>query len=125
MPLPSPHRYKRISSGHPRVIGLMCTLRFCSQRAAGRNSGQRYGVYLAHTKSSAPVSEPFVRRQVPYFRHGLGDEEILAVCKTLRSDWLTAGPQVKQFEADFAALVGAPFTIATASATAALHVALE
>ncbi len=65
------------------------------------------------------------RRQVPYFRHGIGEEEIQAVCETLRSDWLTAGPRVQQFEADFSAFVEAPFTIAVASCTAALRVALE
>jgi dTDP-4-amino-4,6-dideoxygalactose transaminase len=69
--------------------------------------------------------EPQARRQVPYFRHGIGDEEIQAVCETLHSDWLTSGPRVKQFEADFAAFVEAPFTIAVASATAALHLVLE
>jgi dTDP-4-amino-4,6-dideoxygalactose transaminase len=65
------------------------------------------------------------RRQVPYFRHGIGEEEIRAVCETLRSDWLTAGPRVKQFETDFSAFAEAPFTIAVASCTAALRLALE
>jgi dTDP-4-amino-4,6-dideoxygalactose transaminase len=65
------------------------------------------------------------RKQITYFRHGIGAEEIQAVCQTLQSDWLTAGPRVKQFEADFSAFVEAPFTIAVASATAALRLALE
>lgn len=65
------------------------------------------------------------RRQVPYFRHSVGEEEILAVCETLRSDWLTAGPRVTQFEADFSRFVEAPFAIAVSSATAGLHLALE
>ncbi len=69
--------------------------------------------------------EVLPRRQVPYFRPGIGEEEIRAVCETLRSDWLTAGPRVKQFEADFSAFVEAPFTIAVASCTAALRLALE
>jgi dTDP-4-amino-4,6-dideoxygalactose transaminase len=72
-----------------------------------------------------PTAQPSTRRQVPYFRHGVGEEEIRAVCETLHSDWLTAGPRVKQFETDFSSFVGAPFTIAVASATAGLQLALE
>ena len=84
-------------------------------RHNGKSNGQKGG----------STYEPQARRQVPYFRHGIGDEEIQAVCETLRSDWLTSGPRVKQFEADFSAFVGAPYTIAVASATAALRLALE
>ena len=44
---------------------------------------------------------------------------------TLRSGWLTTGPRVKRFEADFAAFLGARHAIAVNSCTAALHLALE
>lgn len=76
-------------------------------------------------ENAGSAHEPKARRQIPYFRHGIGDEEIQAVSETLRSDWLTSGPRVKQFEADFSAFVGAPYAIAVASATAALRLALE
>jgi perosamine synthetase len=72
-----------------------------------------------------PACEVRARRQVPYFRHGIGEEEIRAVCETLRSDWLTSGPRVKQFETDFSAFVEAPFAIAVTSGTAALRLAME
>ena len=53
------------------------------------------------------------------------EEEIAEVTEVLRSGWLTTGPKTKQFEADFAAYVGAKHAIALNSCTAALHLALE
>ncbi len=55
----------------------------------------------------------------------IGEEEIDAVVDCMRSGWLTSGPRVMQFEADFAAYVGAKHAIAVNSCTAALHLALE
>lgn len=63
--------------------------------------------------------------KVPFFRPRIGDAEITEVLECLRSGWLTTGPKVKQFEADFAAYVGAQHAVAMNSATAALHLALE
>jgi dTDP-4-amino-4,6-dideoxygalactose transaminase len=54
----------------------------------------------------------------------IGEEEIAEVVDTLRSDWITTGPKVAQFEAEFAAAVSAPAAIALNSCTAALHTAL-
>ncbi|HKB41770.1 MAG TPA: DegT/DnrJ/EryC1/StrS aminotransferase family protein, partial [Gemmataceae bacterium] len=54
----------------------------------------------------------------------LGDEEIAEVTSALRSDWITTGPRVARFEADFAERVGAPAALALSSGTAGLHVAL-
>lgn len=47
-----------------------------------------------------------------------------AVAAALRSGWLTSGPEVERFEAEFAAAVGAHHAIAVNSGTAALHLAL-
>lgn len=63
--------------------------------------------------------------EVPFFRPDIGQPEIDEVTETLRSGWLTSGPRVKRFEADFARAVGAPHAIAVNSATAALHLAVE
>lgn len=52
------------------------------------------------------------------------EEEIAEVVDTLRSNWITTGPKVNQFEKDFAATVGAPASLALNSGTAAMHVAL-
>lgn len=55
----------------------------------------------------------------------IGEEEVASVIETLRSDWITTGPKVKQFEQAFAQAVGAPAALAVNSCTAALHVALK
>jgi perosamine synthetase len=62
---------------------------------------------------------------IPFFRPSLGDAEIKEVTAVLRSGWLTSGPVVKRFEAEFATAVGASHAVALNSATAALHLAVE
>lgn len=63
---------------------------------------------------------------VPFFRPSIGDEEIAAVVESMRSGWLTTGPQTSAFEAEFGALIGdGVHAIAVNSATAALHLGLE
>jgi dTDP-4-amino-4,6-dideoxygalactose transaminase len=49
------------------------------------------------------------------------EEEIEAVTRTLRSGWLTSGPETEAFEREFASYVGAAHAIATCNGTAALH----
>ena len=55
----------------------------------------------------------------------IGDEEIAAVVESLRSGWITTGPRVEQFEADFRRYTGAEASLALNSCTAALHVGLK
>lgn len=62
---------------------------------------------------------------LPFHLPDIGEEEIDAVVSVLRSGWLTTGARAKQFEQDFAAMVGARYAIAVNSCTAALHLALE
>jgi perosamine synthetase len=62
---------------------------------------------------------------LPFHQPQIGEAEIESVVETLRSGWLTTGPKVKRFEADFARFVGARHAIAVNSCTAALHLALE
>lgn len=64
-------------------------------------------------------------RFLPFALPQIGDEEIAEVVDSLRSGWITTGPKVKRFEADFAARVGARHAIAVSSCTAGLHLALE
>lgn len=61
---------------------------------------------------------------LPYGRQSVGAAEMDAVLEVLRSDFLTCGPKVDEFETRFAEMVGAKHAIATNSATAALHIAM-
>src|SRR5579864_1849458 len=58
---------------------------------------------------------------LPYGRQAIDDDDVQAVVETLRSDWLTTGPKVGEFEEAFAAWVGAKFAVSFSSGTAALH----
>jgi dTDP-4-amino-4,6-dideoxygalactose transaminase len=51
--------------------------------------------------------------------------EIDEIAEAVRSGWVTTGPKTRQFEAEFAAAVGAKHAIAVNSCTAAMHLALE
>jgi perosamine synthetase len=55
----------------------------------------------------------------------IGDEEISAVERVMRSGQLAQGPEVAAFEREFAAVVGVPHAVAVNSGTAAIHAALE
>lgn len=58
---------------------------------------------------------------IPYGRQHITDEDIRAVADTLKSDYLTQGPRIREFEVDFAHYVGAEYAVAVANGTAALH----
>src|SRR4029077_15562808 len=60
---------------------------------------------------------------LPYGQHSLSEDEIHAHGETLRSDWLTTGPKVAEFEEAMAAWVGAKHAVSFSSGTAALHAA--
>lgn len=62
---------------------------------------------------------------LPFHRSDVGEEEVAEVVEVLRSGWLTTGPKVREFEREFAAMVGAQHAVAVNSCTAALHLALE
>lgn len=63
---------------------------------------------------------------VPFFRPSIGDAEVEAVAKAMRSGWLTTGPNAAAFEEEFSAqFSGDVFSVAVNSATAALHLGLE
>lgn len=63
---------------------------------------------------------------LPFSAPDIGDEEIAAASKALRSGWVTTGPEAAAFEAEFADFVGGGVeAMAVNSATAGLHLALE
>ncbi len=62
-------------------------------------------------------------RHIPYGRQNISAEDVAAVLNTLRSDYLTQGPAVPEFEKKLAAYCGASYGVAVNSATSALHIA--
>ena len=64
---------------------------------------------------------PVREKLLPYGRQSLDDADIQAVVEVLKSDWLTTGPKVDEFEERFAARVGARYAVSFSSGTAALH----
>jgi UDP-4-amino-4,6-dideoxy-N-acetyl-beta-L-altrosamine transaminase len=60
---------------------------------------------------------------IPYGRQEITQEDIDAVVQVLKSDFLTQGPKVPEFENTVASHVGASFGVAVNSATSALHIA--
>lgn len=60
---------------------------------------------------------------IPYGRQDISEDDISSVISVLRSDYLTQGPQVPEFERRVAEYSGATFGVAVNSATSALHIA--
>ena len=58
---------------------------------------------------------------IPYGRQTITDADIEAVVSVLKSDFLTQGPSIAEFENKFATYVGAKYAVALANGTAALH----
>ena len=58
---------------------------------------------------------------IPYCKHNITQEDINSVIKVLKSDFLTQGPKVKEFEEKFAKYIGSKYAVAVANGTAALH----
>ncbi len=61
---------------------------------------------------------------IPYGRQSIEDDDIAAVVEVLRSDWLTTGPKVAEFETAFAQFTGVKEAVAVSNGTAALHAAM-
>lgn len=60
---------------------------------------------------------------IPYGRQWLDKEDIESVISVLKSDFITQGPKVKEFEDKVANYCGAKYAVAVSSGTAALHIA--
>jgi dTDP-4-amino-4,6-dideoxygalactose transaminase len=62
---------------------------------------------------------------LPFALPDIDEAELVEIKDALNSGWITTGPKVRQFEADFATYVGAKHAIAVNSCTAAMHLGLE
>ncbi len=67
--------------------------------------------------SQVPVRDTFL----PYGRQWIEDDDIEAVVKILKSDFLTTGPAILEFEEAVAHYVGAKYAVSFSNGTAALH----
>lgn len=61
------------------------------------------------------------KKIIPYGRQSINDDDIKSVVAVLKSDYLTQGPMVLEFEKEFAKYVGAKYAVAVSNGTAALH----
>ncbi len=60
---------------------------------------------------------------IPYGRQTIEDDDIQAVVEVLKSDYLTTGPKIAEFEKMVADYVGAKYAVAISNGTSALHAA--
>lgn len=58
---------------------------------------------------------------IPYGRQSISEDDINAVVEVLKSDFLTQGPKIEEFEEQFAEYTGSKYSVAVANGTAALH----
>ncbi|PDY48776.1 UDP-4-amino-4,6-dideoxy-N-acetyl-beta-L-altrosamine transaminase [Bacillus pseudomycoides] len=65
--------------------------------------------------------KPVRNHYLPYGKQSIDEDDIQAVINVLKSDFITTGPTIKQFENQVAAYVGAKYAVAFSSGTAALH----
>ena len=57
--------------------------------------------------------------QIPYGRQSIDQDDINAVVETLKADYLTQGPKVKEFEEKFAKYIGSRYAVSVSNASAA------
>lgn len=60
---------------------------------------------------------------IPYGKQSINKDDIKAVTEVLKSDFLTTGPKVKEFEDKICEYTGAKYCVAVSNGTAALHLA--
>jgi UDP-4-amino-4,6-dideoxy-N-acetyl-beta-L-altrosamine transaminase len=63
-------------------------------------------------------------KMIPYGMHYIDKEDIEAVVKVLKSNWIVMGEKVREFERKLCKYVGAKFGIAVNSGTSALDIAM-
>lgn len=66
---------------------------------------------------------PVRAEKIYYGRQWIDESDIQAVADTLRSDFITCGPKVDEFESELAAYTAAKYAVAVSNGTAALHCA--
>lgn len=72
------------------------------------------------TKNNGRIED---KMYIPYGRQWIEQDDIDAVVETLKSDFLTTGPKIAEFEKTVADYVDAKYAVAVSNGTAALHIA--
>jgi UDP-4-amino-4,6-dideoxy-N-acetyl-beta-L-altrosamine transaminase len=62
---------------------------------------------------------------IPYGMHWIDEEDINEVANVLRSNWITTGPKIKEFEDALCAYIGCKYCVAVNSGTSALDIAVQ
>ncbi len=65
--------------------------------------------------------EKKINRLIPYGRQSINKSDIKSVNKVLKSDFITQGPKIDEFEKKVAHYVGSKYAVAVSSASAGLH----
>ncbi len=60
---------------------------------------------------------------IPYGKQSIDEDDIKAIVETLKSDFLTTGPKIKEFEENLANYCNAKYCVVVSNGTAALHLA--
>jgi UDP-4-amino-4,6-dideoxy-L-N-acetyl-beta-L-altrosamine transaminase len=64
-----------------------------------------------------------MEKLIPYGRQSINSDDCNAVCQVLKSDFLTTGPKIKEFEKKISEYTGARYAVVVSNGTAALHLA--
>ena len=60
---------------------------------------------------------------IPYGKHKINDDDINAIYEVLKSNFITQGPKVQEFEEKLSEIVDVKYSVAVSNATSALHLA--
>ena len=60
-------------------------------------------------------------KSIPYGRQNITNDDIQEVIESLKSDYITQGPKIKEFEDAFVTYIGSKYAVAVSNGTAALH----
>lgn len=79
--------------------------------------------YNSNNHKCKEVIKGAEKMYIPYGRQWMEEDDIEAVVEVLRSDFLTTGPKIAEFEKKVAEYTGAKYAVAVSNGTAALHIA--
>lgn len=77
------------------------------------------------SKLAVDGGQPVRQTMLAYGRQSIDETDITAVVEVLKSDWLTTGPKVEEFESALAKTVNAAHGVAVSNGTASLHAAMH